>query len=93
MWKFMGDHDAKASILVISLASMLFACGKGKGHWVKPGITQDQAIRDEYECTKEASYPATIGVPSQGGTLMVTQLKVSPELYGLCMQSRGYSQD
>ena len=91
MWKFIGYHEAKARILLIFLASTLFACGKG--HWVKPGVTTDQAKLDDYECTKEASYPATTGVPHKRGTLMATHLKVDNELYGLCMQSRGYSED
>ncbi len=60
-------------------------------HWVKPGITESEARRDNYQCTKEATYSGTWGVPHKGGTLMGTRLYVDGGLYGLCMQSKGYS--
>lgn len=82
----------KPSLVMGFLVFIVVGCA-GKTHWVKPGITEGEARRDNYECTKEASYPATFGVPGhKGGTIMATRLKVDRELYDLCMQGRGYTE-
>ena len=77
--------------LLIGLLVFIMVGCAGKGRWVKPGIAEIEARRDDYKCTKEASYPVTFGVPHKGGTIIGTRLKVDSGLYGLCMQSKGYS--
>jgi hypothetical protein len=64
---------------------MLAACASGQvGGWVRPGTSQEQAIRDYKECDYEAT-KATATVPDT-----CARLCGQVEVLRKCMELRGY---
>lgn len=91
-----------AALLLLALA----ACSKAEPPaWQKPGTGADIVARDTSDCRLLAAdearrrYPSDAGFPGLGaaGVIMTQQhdetnrVSAEHELFGLCMQNRGYA--
>ena len=73
-------------LVAISALLLAAACGNPGVTWERPGATQADVDRDEYECRKEAY--ATGGVHVGYGIIERT---MNVDVYGNCMIARGYN--
>jgi hypothetical protein len=65
--------------LVVAAATALAACGPTvRGTWEKPAVEPGQQRRDEYACTREATFAAQ----TEAGRAAA---------FAACMRSRGYA--
>jgi hypothetical protein len=93
-------------VLAALLLPAVVACTKAEAPaWQKPGASADTITRDTSDCRVLAAdearrrYPADSGFPPLGaaGVIMAQQhdetnrVSAENELFGLCMQNRGYA--
>ena len=89
------------SVIPIFLVSMLIAgCAlEEKGQWVKPVVTETEWKKDNYECTRDATYyeervpygPYYWGYRwSRVPHYPSTWSRLDPYLYAMCLEARGY---
>lgn len=84
-------------VLLVGMFGLLAACAQ-QIVWLKPGVTQAEFLRDEYECQRAAAMvppgPGMVGEPgfAQGWNLGATMAREeeAERLYLLCMMARGY---
>jgi hypothetical protein len=75
----------KKEFAIVVTTAILAACASGQvGGWVRPGTSQEQAIRDYKECDYEAT-KATAGV-----TDACSRQCGQVEVLRKCMEFRGY---
>lgn len=61
-------------------------CARGLGTWAKPGVAEDAAKRDRYECTRDATYTYSGGAYTASWSVP----RVNKALFAQCMEARGY---
>lgn len=75
----------KKAFAIVVTTAILAACASGQvGGWVRPGTSQEKAIRDYKECDYEAT-KATAGV-----TDAYSRQCGQVEVLRKCMEFRGY---
>ena len=72
--------------LVLAVATLVAGCAGAAGRitYDKPGVTQADRKQDEGACLREA-------IATDGSGRMFAPYLVDRELYGRCMEARGYS--
>lgn len=63
--------------------------------WTKPGLSDRDYARDDYECERDAQSLSNLPALTQGGLIAAAQYGMAAskrrEMYGRCMAARGYS--
>ncbi len=88
----------------VIVAAVLFLAGcalEEKGQWVKPGSTEAQWKRDNYECTRDATYYVYWApYPSYywrshhwpySWHHFPAGPRLDPNLYEMCLEAKGYA--
>ena len=92
----------KAPSVIAASVLLLSGCAlQEKGEWLKPGITETQWKRDNYECTRDATYYvewATYypyrwsGYPWRRPRHYFSMSpRLDPYLYEMCLEAKGYT--
>ena len=76
----------KTPALILVLVVLLVSCARGLGTWTKPGVAEDAAKRDLYECTRDATYTYSGGAYTASWSVP----RVNKALFAQCMEARGY---
>ncbi|MDX1528707.1 MAG: hypothetical protein R3337_08760 [Gammaproteobacteria bacterium] len=88
--------------VIAAALGLLTGCAlEQKGQWVKPGVTEAQWKRDNYECTRDATYyeawapfyPNHWSDSPWGprGRFVSTAPRLDSHLYEMCLEAKGYS--
>lgn len=92
----------KARNIIYAALLLLAGCAlEEKGQWVRPSITEAQWKKDNYECTRDATYYADrIAYPrfswrdhhwSRVPHYISTWSRLDPYLYEMCLEAKGYA--
>jgi hypothetical protein len=80
-------------VAVVGICALLYGCAAPP--WTKTGLTQQELLRDRYECERQSEAVGVLPTGPYGGLVLVTAqigwIARKRELLDMCMRSKGYT--